>query len=64
MREYEVMVTVTEVYTKRIKAESQTHANEIAENEWSGETVDWNDGADCPPDWREVGSVSGEFEVI
>ena len=62
--EYEILVQQTYVWRKTIKAASYSDAAKIAEGEWGGETVDWEDGADCPPDWSEVRSVSGEFEVI
>lgn len=64
MDEYEILVQQTYVWSKTIKAASENDAAKIAEAEWRGETVEWEDGADCPPDWDEVGSVSGEFEVI
>ena len=62
--EYEILVQQTYVWKKTIKAASEEDAAEIAEDEWRGDTVDWEDGADAPPDWSEVRSVSGEFEVI
>lgn len=64
MDEHEILVQQTYVWCKTIKAASYSDAAKIAEAEWRGETVDWEDGADAPPDWDEVGSVSGEFEVI
>tara|TARA_E500000081_G_scaffold84088_1_gene85313 strand:- start:5622 stop:5816 length:195 start_codon:yes stop_codon:yes gene_type:complete len=59
--EYEVMVSQCYVWVKTIKAESQELADEIADEEWSeGEFTD--EGS--PLGWKEVRSVSGEYEII
>ena len=67
MDEYEVMVSHTTVWTKKIKAASQEQADEIAGKEWhEGEftTPDPVTGATSPIGWDEVRSVSGEFEIV
>lgn len=67
MDEYEVMVSHTTVWERKIKARSLEHAEEIATAQWhDGEFTkpDPTTGATSPVGWGEVKSVSGEFEIL
>lgn len=67
MVEYEVMVSHTTVWKRKIKARSLEHAEEIAAAQWhDGEFTepDPTTGSTSPVGWSEVNSVSGEFEIL
>lgn len=64
---YEIMVSHTTVWTRKIAARSQEEAEEIAAAQWhDGEFTepDPTTGSTSPVGWSEVNSVSGEFEIL